>query len=201
MPGPGAHDVGDASSSATSGAAASNLFSDAVRRLFYADSTMQTLDWTNIMLLFWVFFGLFVYAVGNILSAVFERRQVLSGRTRRGSALSKSCSDLRSDDGARSASPSSVVNGPLGGAGSEAKGDSGSFDDFGPPEPAARKQPSLVPIAAGPDADCVRWINDILVWLYSAGEQCLENVVDIWLVTLNQTLRKLLAKSEVGAKS
>ena len=51
---------------------------DSLRKLMTRLGVMQTIDWTTMLLIFWVVFALIVYSVGNILVVVINKRKQIN---------------------------------------------------------------------------------------------------------------------------
>lgn len=64
---------------------------------FSFDYAMKDIDWTTMLLLFWIIFGLFVYATANIISLVIDKRQQDISSNERKKSL-KSESEVKSDN-------------------------------------------------------------------------------------------------------
>jgi hypothetical protein len=138
---------------------------DSFKRFMYSFEVMQSIDWTTMLLFFWLIFGLFVYTIGNILFIVIKKRK------RDINEISPSSDCDKSQDYVNEHFQKTSLNSAV------------FADNF----------KNKLAIATGPDPDCVYWINRIIQWLYTQNDTNLEQIFNVWLTALNNK-SKILSK-------
>lgn len=162
------------------------------------DSTMDTVA----MLVFgWAVLALFVLAIAKYVYARFIRKVPVSSE----SVASTEVVPVKKTESAVTdgkVEPKAVVA-----TVSKPAASRGGGGKFIPPTPPLRKRltakkgsgpapigsrgATLVPppTATGPDNEAVRWVTELLGWLYT-DETALSQAVDVWICTLNELAKK-----------
>jgi len=168
------------------------------------DSAMDTLA----MLVFgWTVLALFVLAIAKYVYARFVKKSAVPADVVKAVTVS---TDAAKTDTATPVVKPEVKSVPAAAAAPTRRGSAGgrvgNGGKFVSPTPPLRKRlsakgaPSPVgsarpgpgvtlPTVTGPDPEAVRWVNELLYWLYSDGNG-LEEIVNVWIATLNELAKK-----------
>lgn len=139
----------------------------------YADDSKETVDIINLLLLGWILLGLIVYILGNIIASQLQKRKSKAVPAPAPETSAPTCPEKVSPK------PDESVSAPVV---SETQ-----VEDI--KEELEENIPKLttVPECIGGEADTVRWVNDVLSWIYTQG--IVSPILDAWMSALNARTR------------